>query len=96
MQTNVLYYGDNPDILRNDIAEASIDLIYLHPPFTSNRSYNVLFRESMGAACEAQIEAFEDAWHWGPAAARAYEEVLSGSHQRVAGMLKAGKEQKAP
>ena len=89
MKTNVLYYGDNLDILRNHIPDESVDLIYLDPPFNSNRSYNVLFRESTGAASEAQIEAFEDTWHWGPPAAETYDEVITGPHQDVARTLKA-------
>ncbi len=67
MKTDVLYYGDNLDILRHHIPDESIDLIYLDPPFNSNRSYNVLFREESGAVSHAQIEAFEDTWHWGDA-----------------------------
>jgi len=89
LKTNVLYYGDNLEILRKYIPDESIDLIYLDPPFNSNRSYNVLFRESSGAGSEAQIEAFEDTWHWGPSAQGAYEEVATGPHQRVARMLQA-------
>lgn len=89
LKTNVLYYGDNLDILRNHIPDESVDLIYLDPPFNSKATYNVLFRETSGAASEAQIEAFEDTWHWGPAAAKAYEEVVMGPHQDVAGLLKA-------
>jgi len=89
LKTNVLYYGDNLDILREHIPDESIDLIYLDPPFNSNRSYNVLFRESGGASSGAQIEAFEDTWQWGPTAQGAYEEVVTGPHQRVARMLQA-------
>ena len=89
MKTNVLYYGDNLDILRHHIPDESVDLIYLDPPFNSKRSYNVLFRESSGAASDAQLEAFEDTWHWGPVAEQAYEEVIVGPHQNVARMLKA-------
>ncbi len=89
LETNVLYYGDNLDVLRKHIPDESIDLIYLDPPFNSNRSYNVLFRESGGAGSEAQIEAFEDTWRWGPAAQAAYEEVVTGPHQKVARMLRA-------
>jgi len=37
LATNVLYYGDNLDILRRYLPDASIDLIYLDPPFNSNR-----------------------------------------------------------
>ncbi|MDO8615730.1 MAG: site-specific DNA-methyltransferase [Dehalococcoidia bacterium] len=91
MKTNALYYGDNLDILRNraHFPEECVDLIYLDPPFNSSRSYNVLFKESSGAASEAQIEAFEDTWHWGLPAERAYEQVFSGRNQGVARMLKA-------
>ena len=89
LKTNVLYYGDNLEVLRKYIPDESIDLIYLDPPFNSNRSYNVLFRESSGASSEAQIEAFEDTWQWGPTAQGAYEEVVMGPHQKVARMLQA-------
>jgi DNA modification methylase len=89
LKTNVLYYGDNLEILRDHIADESIDLIYLDPPFNSNRSYNVLFRESGGAGSGAQIEAFEDTWQWGQVAQGAYEEVVTGPQQRVARMLQA-------
>jgi DNA modification methylase len=89
LKTNVLYYGDNLDILRKYVPDDSIDLIYLDPPFNSKATYNVLFRESSGAGSGAQIEAFEDTWHWGQAAQAAYEEVVMGPHQRVARMLQA-------
>lgn len=36
--TNTLYYGDNLEVLREHIADASVDLIYLDPPFNSNAS----------------------------------------------------------
>ena len=87
MKTNVLYYGDNLDILRHHIPDESIDLIYLDPPFNSQATYNVLFREESGAVSHAQIEAFEDTWHWGEATAQAYDEVIRGQHQQVARML---------
>ena len=45
---NKLYFGDNLDILRNHVADASVDLIYLNPPFNSNANYNVLFQEKSG------------------------------------------------
>ena len=61
---NTLYYGDNLAVLR-DFPPECVDLVYLDPPFNSNRSYNVLFRESKGTESEAQIQAFEDTWHWG-------------------------------
>ena len=45
---NTLYYGDNLKILRDYIKDESVDLIYLDPPFNSNRNYNVLFRGRFG------------------------------------------------
>jgi len=61
---NHLYYGDNLQVLRDSIATESIDLVYLDPPFNSQASYNVLFKSQDGAQSQAQIEAFEDTWHW--------------------------------
>lgn len=86
---NALYYGDNLDILRNHIPDASIDLIYLDPPFNSNRSYNVLFKDESGREADAQLTAFDDAWHWGPAAERTYQDLISGSPMPVATMISA-------
>ena len=34
-----LYYGDNLQVLRDNIATESVDLIYLDPPFKSNALY---------------------------------------------------------
>ena len=59
---NHLYYGDNLDVLRQHFASESVDLVYLDPPFNSNRAYNVLFRERSGTKSQAQIEAFDDTW----------------------------------
>jgi site-specific DNA-methyltransferase (adenine-specific) len=42
MADNFLYYGDNLDILRRYIADESVDLVYLDPPFKSDQNYNVL------------------------------------------------------
>ena len=39
---NRLYYGDNLDILRKEVKDESVDLIYLDPPFNSKRDYNLL------------------------------------------------------
>ena len=61
---NTLFYGDNLPILREYIPDESVDLVYLDPPFNSNRNYSVLFRDESGKESEAQMEAFEDTWHW--------------------------------
>src|SRR5436309_3296899 len=89
LRTNILYYGDNLDILPHHIAPGSIDLIYLDPPFNSNRSYNVLFKETTSSASQAQIEAFEDTWHWGRAAQDAFQRVAVGPNDNTAKLLKA-------
>ena len=66
METNLLYYGDNLDILRRYIPDESVDLVYLDPPFNSNRTYSAIFADESGRKSDAQIAAFEDSWHWGP------------------------------
>jgi site-specific DNA-methyltransferase (adenine-specific) len=84
-----LYYGDNLDILRSHIMSDSVDLIYLDPPFNSNATYNVLFRSPAGEQSEAQIEAFDDTWHWNEKAEDAYWQVLHGGNTDAARMLEA-------
>ncbi len=73
-----MYYGDNLDVLRRHVADESVDLVYLDPPFNSSATYNVLFAEQDGSRSSAQIKAFEDTWRWDRAAASAYEEVVEG------------------
>lgn len=75
---NRLYYGDNLKILRNDIADESVDLIYLDPPFNSKRSYNVLFKSRSSDDPSAQIEAFDDTWNWSQESEALYLEMISG------------------
>ena len=75
MDTNLLYYGDNLDVLRRHVKDESVDLVYLDPPFNSNASYNILFGDH-GTKSAAQISAFEDTWHWDEAAAYGYEQTV--------------------
>jgi DNA modification methylase len=84
---NLLFYGDNLDVLRRHIADASVDLVYLDPPFNSDQSYNVLFAEQDGARAAAQIQAFEDTWRWDQAAAAAFEEVVERGGKVAEGLL---------
>ncbi|HEY4113800.1 MAG TPA: hypothetical protein VGM17_07035 [Rhizomicrobium sp.] len=65
-----LYYGDNLEILREHVKDETVDLVYLDPPFNSNASYNVLFKAPDGHESHAQMEAFEDTWHWDAPATR--------------------------
>jgi DNA modification methylase len=73
---NLLYYGDNLDVLRRHLDDESVDLVYLDPPFNSNASYNVLFAERGGRQAASQIKAFEDTWRWDESAARACAEMI--------------------
>ena len=57
MPDNVLYYGDNLDVLRRHIRDGSVDLVYLDPPFNSDQNYNVLFGAKGGHRAAAQIQA---------------------------------------
>jgi site-specific DNA-methyltransferase (adenine-specific) len=48
VETNALYHGDNLNILRDVIPDDSVDLVYLDPPFNSNRDYNLIFKDQSG------------------------------------------------
>ena len=76
VMTNALYYGDNLDILREHVPDESVDLVYLDPPFNSNASYNVLFREQTGEGSPAQIKAFTDTWEWTQESQRTFENEI--------------------
>ena len=63
---NTLYHADNLACLREHIADESVDLVYLDPPFNSSRSYSLLFKRQKGDRAPAQITAFDDTWSWSP------------------------------
>ena len=86
---NSLYFGDNLDILREHVADESVDLIYLDPTFNSNATYNVLFRETSGEDSAAQITAFDDTWHWGLESELAYREVVTDGPSALSDLLQA-------
>lgn len=86
---NALYYGDNLEILRDQVPDETIDLIYLDPPFNSQSTYNVLFHAPTGELSRAQVGAFEDTWHWTDEAERAFDQVMSKGNTEAAEMLRA-------
>ena len=88
-QSNKLYFGDNLDILRQHVANESVDLIYLDPPFNSNATYNVLFHEKSGEQSAAQITAFDDTWHWGMESESAYHDFVMDGPKPLADLLQA-------
>jgi DNA modification methylase len=81
-ESNLLLYGDNLDFLRDpeQFPTGSVDLIYLDPPFNSNATYNVLFKEVSGEPSAAQIKAFDDTWTWDAKAAQEEAELLADPH----------------
>ncbi len=87
MIRNALVYGDNLGALRERVADGSVDLVYLDPPFNSNASYNVLFRERTGEESPAQIQAFTDTWHWTQEAERTLAQEILGNPD-VSGSVK--------
>jgi len=87
---NTLFYGDNLAILREHVEDESVDLVYLDPPFNSNANYNLLFKAPDGHQSQAQIEAFDDTWHWNTSAAEhAFDEVMQSGNSDAAEMLRA-------
>ena len=89
---NTLFYGDNLPIMREYLSDESVDLIYLDPPFNSNRSYNVLFKDESGVEAESQIAAFDDTWHWNAAAEETYQGLVENGSAKVATMMSALRE----
>jgi len=65
-----------------------VDLVYFDPPFNSQATYNVLFRGTSGEKSRAQIEAFDDTWHWGDEAELAFDQVMSDQNSNAAEMLR--------
>lgn len=55
---NKLILGDNIDVLKT-LESESVDLVYIDPPFFSNKNYEVVFGD------EAEIRSFEDRWEGG-------------------------------
>ena len=51
-------FGDSLNVMTEQLAAASVDLIYLDPPFNSKRDYNMLLRG------KAQASVFQDTWRW--------------------------------
>ena len=92
--SNRLHYGDNLDILRAHVGDESVDLIYLDPPFNSNANYNVIFAppktfKTRQDEQHAQIQAFEDTWHWNDKAEDAFDQVSRSGNTRAFDLLNA-------
>ncbi len=75
---NRLFYGDNLDVLRNHVSSEFVDLVYLDPPFNSNRNYNVIFARNASSKDTAQIQAFDDTWRWSHVTEEQYLDLVNG------------------
>lgn len=83
MKNRALFFGDNLQVIEEIFPEKIFDLIYLDPPFNSNRNYNVLFKEGL-VDSSAQIRAFEDTWEWTPSTIRLFEGLKENSNPQIA------------
>lgn len=87
---NHLYYGDNLPVLREHLDSESVDLVYLDPPFNSNRAYSVIFGQSVKQDdARAQIQAFDDTWHWDTETERLYRDLLMNCPSKVVDAIEA-------
>jgi site-specific DNA-methyltransferase (adenine-specific) len=71
---NLLYYGDNIDIMRKYMKDESVDLCYIDPPFNSSRNYNQIYN-NIGTEDTAQSMAFVDTWEWTAFTEHEYHEI---------------------
>ena len=92
-RSNHLWFGDNLEVLQSSIADESVDLVYLDPPFNSSRTHNVIFEKHPIdlEVVAAQIRAFNDTWHWSPATDYLYQRyaLAEGLPGPVAAALRA-------
>jgi DNA modification methylase len=71
LPANRLFHGDNLDVLRARIADESVDLSYMDPPFHSGRNHG-----------SRTAGAFRDTWRWGPAAVAGMDEIVRNREHR--------------
>jgi site-specific DNA-methyltransferase (adenine-specific) len=73
---NLLYYGDNLDVLRRHVRDETVDLCYIDPPFNSKRNYNQIYN-NIGHEDRAQAQAFVDTWTWDDHANDCFGQILT-------------------
>jgi DNA modification methylase len=88
MNNRSLYFGDNLEVLREKFpgSDGYFDLIYLDPPFNSNRNYNVLFKEGL-VDSEAQTHAFEGSWHWTHEAQAEFDHLVTNTNEAISNLM---------
>src|SRR5258706_1443313 len=78
---NLLFYGDNLDIIRRKIKDETVDLCYIDPPFNSKRNYNQIYN-NIGIEDRAQAQAFTDTWIWDEHVRSGYFEIIANDRGR--------------
>ena len=86
---NKLYFGDNLHVLRASVANESVDLIYLDPPFNSKRDYNLLFKtpkapklaKATKTVAELRVEEEEADYGYSQAQITAFEDTWHWGQQ---------------
>jgi len=90
MQTRVIYQGDNLQVLRTALPHENIDLVYLDPPFATNRLHSFTFRDNRDDEIEARAVAFSDKWEWNAQVKAAYKRLTTQNgdelHAALAGL----------
>ncbi|MDR2356521.1 MAG: site-specific DNA-methyltransferase, partial [Oscillospiraceae bacterium] len=81
MTIRKLYFGDNLEILRGSVKDNSVDLIYLDPPFNSQRVYNAY------VGSDAQVKAFDDTWQWTPETVAVLDDIGRNHGHGMKGLL---------
>ena len=76
---NQLFYGDNLEIMQKYIADESVDLCYIDPPFNSKRTYNQIYN-NIGKEDTAQAQAFIDTWSWDIAAENGFNNIIENKY----------------
>ena len=73
-----LYVGDNLEVMRG-MEGGTVDLVYLDPPFNTNKSYKIVFRGPSLLRPDAYLPAFDDVWIWDDVSEGVLESLL-GEH----------------
>src|SRR5258708_32147490 len=78
--TRILYCGDNLPLVRANLPDECVDLLYLDPPFYSQRNYQAFFKATLASDNgHARAAAFGDTWHWDAEGERTYAEMLANA-----------------
>lgn len=85
---NKLFLGDNLVVLRDQISDGIVDLIYLDPPFKSDNKYQINVAPKKGAARSQPQIAFKDSWHWQAEFEQGYQCLITKSSQELQDLMR--------